>query len=536
MLGAVCTLAARFSVATAFSMSREHPGVMRRRHETARMHQDDNKPWLPLNIISKKQDDSVATVESTTMQSTARLVAARALTGEKKGQTPLQRLESDPSFRSIGDQRDRSFARLLVTTVERRLGQIDLVLEQCQTSKTRKRLRRDDLYVQACLRVGAAQLLFLGVAPHAAVKETIDLLRQEGTVKVPESKIKYANAVLRRISREASRSLSATSSTDNIAPWLIQEWKESWGSEATVTIAESFMQQSSIYLSVNYPPGTSSNKARLEQEHRIQAAFGEDCEILPHGSIRVGGSVTGAVNEWPLYDKGLWWVQDASATLPAIALYNTLSIATNNGVSNMHVVDLCASPGGKTAQLVSLGFGNVTAVEISPRRCRRLTENLKRLNMEDRCTVCIEDGSKWLPDDDSQIHGVLVDVPCSATGTGSKRPDVLRRDKDLGNLLEVQEKLAQHCADNILTSGSIMVYATCSILKQESEDQVNKLLQRGRNGEGAVLETVPFRLGEIPGFDEAIDNNGWLRVLPGTLPGSLSSCDGFFVARLRRLA
>jgi 16S rRNA (cytosine967-C5)-methyltransferase len=156
--------------------------------------------------------------------------------------------------------------------------------------------------------------------------------------------------------------------------------------------------------------------------------------------------------------------------------------------------------------------------------------------MEDRCTVCIEDGSKWLPNDDSQIHGVLVDVPCSATGTGSKRPDVLRRDKDLGNLLEVQEKLAQHCADNILTSGSIMVYATCSILKQESEDQVNKLLERGRNGEGAVLETVPFRLGEIPGFDEAIDNNGWLRVLPGTLPGSLSSCDGFFVARLRRLA
>ena len=534
MLGAVCTLAARLSVSAAFSTHAprrgHHPD-----HAAARIHQN-RIVFLALNMVSE-QHGSAATVESTTKQSTtARLVAARALTGEKKGQPPLQRLESDPSFQSLGDQRNRSFARLLVTTVERRLGQIDKVLEQCQTLKPRKRLRRDDLYVQACLRVGAAQLLFLDVAPHAAVKETIDVLRQDRTIKVPDSKIKYANAVLRRISREADTLLSATSSTDNISPWLMKEWKQSFGNDAAATIAESFMHQSPIYLSVNYQPGTNTDKARLEQEQRIQAAFGDDAKVLPHGSIRVGDSVTGAVTEWPLYKEGLWWVQDASATLPALALYKALSNITKNGVSKMHVVDLCAAPGGKTAQLVSLGFGNVTAIELSPRRSRRLMENLERLNMEERCTVCIEDGSKWLPDDDSQIQGILVDVPCSATGTGSKRPDVLRRDKDLGNLLEVQEKLAQHCADNILTPGAIMVYATCSILKQESEDQVNKLLERGRNGEGALLETVPFNLGDIPGFDEAIDDNGWLRVLPGMLPGSLSSCDGFFVARLKKLA
>jgi 16S rRNA (cytosine967-C5)-methyltransferase len=323
-----------------------------------------------------------------------------------------------------------------------------------------------------------------------------------------------------------------TNPVDNIAPWLVEDWKQTWGEKATAAMSECFMRQSSIDISVNYPPETRTEEDRLEHQQRIQAAFGNGTEILPHGSIRVGENVTGAVFDWPLYNEGMWWVQDASAALPGLALYNALA---KRDISDMHVVDLCAAPGGKTAQLVSLGFGHVTAVELSPRRSRRLTENLERLNMQDKCTVCIADGTEWVPAPDERIAGVLVDVPCSATGTGSKRPDVLRRDENLGNLLEVQEKLAQHCADHLLAPGGVMVYATCSILKQESEAQVEKLIARGRNGQGAVLETVPFTSGEIPGFDDAIDDNGWLRVLPGMLPGGLNNCDGFFVARLKRI-
>lgn len=345
--------------------------------------------------------------------------------------------------------------------------------------------------------------------------------------------------MLRRISREGESLLSTTLPTDNIAPWLIQEWKKSWGDEATLAISESFMKQSGIDISVNYDIGTFTAEHRLEQQEKIQTAFGSGTEVLPQGSIRVGESVSGAVTEWPLYNEGRWWVQDVSATLPALALYNSLAGNGSyalDGADNFHVVDLCAAPGGKTAQLVSLGFGNVTAVELSQRRSRRLSENLERLNMLDRCTVCVADGSEWKPnDEDEPVMGVLVDVPCSATGTGTKRPDVLLRDQDLGNLLDVQQKLAQHCADSIISPGGIMVYATCSILKQESEDQVEKLLERGRSGNGALLETVPIKRGEIAGFDDAIDENGWLRVLPGMLSGSLSNCDGFFVARLRRV-
>ena len=362
--------------------------------------------------------------------------------------------------------------------------------------------------------------------------------------KNSETKIKYANAVLRRITREGKILLSNyTNPRDNIAPWLVEEWTRTWGEKATDKMLECFMVPSPIDISVNYPAGTSTDQDRFQYRQRIQAAFGtNDTELLPHGSIRVvGKNITGAVSDWPLYNEGMWWVQDASAALPGLALYNTLVANTNdnnNSIRDMHVVDLCAAPGGKTAQLLSLGFGNVIAIELSKKRSQRLKENMKRLNMQDRCTVLIANGTEWVPTPDLHINiaGVLVDVPCSATGTGSKRPDVLRRDPNLGNLLQVQENLAKHCADRLLAPpDGIMVYATCSTLKQESEDQVEKLIARGRDGDGAVLETVPFTKGEFPGFDDAIDKNGWLRVLPGMLPGSLKNCDGFFVARLKRI-
>jgi 16S rRNA (cytosine967-C5)-methyltransferase len=143
----------------------------------------------------------------------------------------------------------------------------------------------------------------------------------------------------------------------------------------------------------------------------------------------------------------------------------------------------------------------------------------------------VADGCDYVPP--QLVDAVLIDVPCTATGTGSKRPDVLRRDSDLTELLQVQQKLVRHAADHMVRVGGIIVYATCSLLKQESEDQVMKLL--ARTGSSITLKTVPFQTGEIPGFDDAIDSNGWIRVLPGALEGSLGQCDGFFVARLQRI-
>jgi 16S rRNA (cytosine967-C5)-methyltransferase len=367
----------------------------------------------------------------------------------------------------------------------------------------------------------------MDIPSHAAVKETVDVLRSASS-PVPDSKIKFANALLRRISIDGKNVLEKeTKASDNIAPWLLRRLTEDWGEEEALKISDAFMTQAPIHLSVKYPNTANSEPPLKQKIEEVRDALNGQTVILPNGSLRAGDDLGGQVSNWPLYDEGAWWVQDASATLPAKVLFSSLQ--GNANMSDLHVIDMCAAPGGKTAQLISMGIGKVTAVENSEKRTRRLKKNLDRLAMSNQCNIVVADGSSWIPDD--AVHGILLDVPCSATGTGSKRPDVLRRSEDLQELLDTQERLANNCADKILAPGGILVYATCSILKDESESQVVKLLSRSN---GAKLETVPIQAEEVPGFESCIDEQGWLRVLPGTLSESMGPCDGFFVARLKR--
>eukprot|EP00571_Detonula_confervacea_P005767 CAMPEP_0172327550 /NCGR_PEP_ID=MMETSP1058-20130122/59875_1 /TAXON_ID=83371 /ORGANISM="Detonula confervacea, Strain CCMP 353" /LENGTH=555 /DNA_ID=CAMNT_0013044629 /DNA_START=49 /DNA_END=1712 /DNA_ORIENTATION=- len=482
------------------------------------------------------------------IQPTARSVAISALadaaasSAEEGAQVTFatQSLDSSTQYSSL-DPRDRAFARLLVATVERRLGQIDIVLGSVVKKYPPKKGKHSHA-IQATLRTGVAQLLFLETPPHAAIKETVQVLRMKPPV--PEPMIKFVNGVLRNLSRppadeteDAAEILGKillkekTSSEDNIAPWLLNQWRNDWGDEKTKLICDEMMPSDEsmvtprIDLSTIYSLGAASGMP--EDKDKVQSLMenlGEDSILLPQGSIRVGSSLKGDVKGWPEYDEGTWWVQDASSTLPALVLTRALNDKYSDDSSDIHVVDMCAAPGGKTSQLLSAGFGKVTAIEASPRRSQRLMENLKRLGLEEKCQVVVEEGQNWVPS--SEVHGILVDVPCSATGTGARRPDVLRKGSNLEELLETQEMLANHCADNILDVGGVMIYATCSMLKEESEDQVQKLIERGN------METVPIQPREVPGFEDAIDDHGWLRVLPGILEGDLSATDGFFVAKL----
>lgn len=473
----------------------------------------------------------------------------------------VDRLESNLIFGKMSS-RDRSFCRLLVTTTERRLGQIDSIIDSFRNQKNgkpdqqrkivRRLNRRVDQLVQATLRVGTAQLLFLDVPSHAAIKESIDVLRMDKDIRVPESLIKFVNAVLRRIDREGRCLLENNdnnllfSVSRNASPWLVDEWKAAWGKEATEKILSAAMKESPRCLTINQrvrpnlsPSGfkiemfqstNGGGKLRIEQK-KIEAVakLFDGAEILPQGSVVVHNPPSGTISSWPLYEEGEWWCQDPSATIPAQALYNALSQNSVLSVDDRNVIDLCAAPGGKTAQLSNYGFASVTAVEISSKRSERLLQNMRRLKFNWR--IVIADGTKWSPKE--TVDAVLLDVPCTATGTGSKRPDVLRRDENISALLETQFNLACHAADEMLSIGGVLVYATCSLLKQESEDQVTKLLKRER---GSKLKTIRFQPGEIPGFDECIDANGWIRVLPGQLQGSLSQADGFFVARLEKIS
>jgi 16S rRNA (cytosine967-C5)-methyltransferase len=541
-----------FLVTVSILIDRDVQGFLSSRHGLVRDRVTANADTLVFRngiFLSRKlsveESDVTVTEKQQSPPSPARFLAVQALF-PSKGPSGVERLtNSKLGFNNL-PVRDRAFCRVMVTTVERRSGQIDAVLSHCQTKKpdssnTRRRqpnMSAVDKLVQAVLRVGAVQVLFLDVPSHAAVKETVDVLRMKHPQlreRVPESKIKFVNAILRRLSREGDDILKEYSKVeDNASPWLVKEWKRTWGEEATQGILTAAMEETPRCLTVlGYTPEKANNQRRAEEtegQRRVEAvaASFDGAEILPQGSVRIPRPPPGPVSSWVGYQEGAWFVQDLAATIPAMALYLELSQGGTRSVHDMEVVDLCAAPGGKTAQLSSYGFVNVTAVEVSKRRCERLKENMERLHMN--WNVVVADGTEWIPE--RRVSGVLVDAPCTATGTASKRPDVLRRDSNYEELLDVQYELACHAADEILAPGGTMIYATCSLLKQESEDQVLKLLQRE---EGVSLECKPFLPGDIPAFDKAIDENGYIRVIPGALPQSLGQCDGFFVAKLVRI-
>lgn len=459
-----------------------------------------------------------------------RHLAINALTQKGKKNTDLDvvsRLESTKYFQD-SSQRDRAFARNLVSTTSRRLGQIDAILSEC--CKTYPPKGKHGPILQACLRVGVAQILFLDTPSFAAVKETIDILKDK-SFRVPKPMVSFANAILRRVDREGEELLGQTDICDNVSLFLREQFEIQYGKDNTQKIVEQLLDENahhSVDLSIN---SRYSVDVIVQEFEKYNDKF-ESVTKLSNGSLRIlKGQDGGVLSSWPLYEEGAWWVQDVASTLPAIALSKILEKKCNeNGsdIEGLKVVDCCAAPGGKTAQLLSAGF-EVTAIEANARRSRRLLENLERLQFgEDKCHVVVKQGQEWNPDDSQNIAGILVDVPCSATGTGNKRPDVLRKDGDLGNLPETQEILANHCS-NVLSSGGVLVYATCSLLKRESEEQVLKLLEKG------TMKIIPFEKGEIPGFDGAIDEHGFLRVLPGCLDDELKQCDGFFVARLEKI-
>ena len=458
---------------------------------------------------------------------TSRYVAVLAVMkiGSKKNTSVSSILEANQQFNKMSDRRDRAYSRMLVTTVERRLGQIDAVIDEC-VKKPNKNSSFNQL-LKAALRVGIAQLLYLETPAHAAISETVEVVRTYGIatgLNVPDQLIKFVNGVLRNVSRNAEDFQKLSSPVLNLSPWFQNNLISDWGDDKLDKIAEQYMK-TPHYLDLSF-------KSKPSSEIGIRGFDDENVnyEVFDSGSVRVH-NFNGFVKEIPEYNDGTWWVQSLSASTPAIGLISSLEkTAREESLSKTHVIDMCAAPGGKTSQLLSASL-KVTAIESSPRRIRRLQENLDRLSLESNCVIENMLGQNY--EASSQVHGILLDAPCSATGTGIRRPDILQKDyNDIPGLLSTQKALAEHCIDNILDKGGILVYSTCSILKEESEYQAQALLEREGS---AKVRTLPFVKGEIPGFDDAIDSNGWLRVLPGCLEGSLKDCDGFFVARFEKI-
>ena len=386
--------------------------------------------------------------------------------------------------------RDRAFARLLVATVLRRLGQIDTLIADCLSMPLAPRAAT----VHDILRLGIAQLLFLGTPPHAAVATSVDIAHSRGYI----SHKGLVNAVLRRLSVEGVARIDQQDVPRlNTPDWLWQTWSRTYGEPVARAIAASHLKEAPLDLSLRDDAQTWC--AKLEGI------------LLPTGTLR--RSAGGPLVALPGYTEGAWWVQDAAAALPA-RLFGVLG--------GREVVDLCAAPGGKTAQLAAAG-AIVTAIDRSSRRLERLVANLRRLALPIEAVAA--DALTWRPS--RPVDAVLLDAPCSTTGAIRRHPDVphLKAPDDVARLAVVQDNLLRAAIDMVRPGGTL-IYCTCSLEPEEGQDRIAELL-----GSGAPVARRAIDPDEIGVRPEWITAEGDLRTLPCHFD-EYDGIDGFFCARL----
>lgn len=383
---------------------------------------------------------------------------------------------------------DRARAQRLATDTLRGLDRADRMLKPYL-----KKTPPD--HVLNALRLGVIELCG-GAAPHGVVNAYVEIVSRN---KRTQSMKGLTNAILRKIAEEgpqgwAKRAIPLTPG------WLRQPLVAAWGRDAVTGIEAAHFAGAPLDLTAKGDPAELA-----------QAVGGV---VLPTGSVRIADA--GQVSALPGYAQGDWWVQDAAAAIPVKAL---------GDVAGLRVLDLCAAPGGKAMQLAA-GGAQVTALDISERRMGRIAENLTRVGLSATCVV--SDAFDFAEGD---FDAILLDAPCSATGTIRRHPDLpyAKDGSEFGALIAQQEAMIDH-ALTLLKPGGRLVFCTCSLLPDEGEVQVEEALNRhpGLTTDVAALS--------IAGIDPAwITPEGGLRLRPDYWP-ELGSMDGFYVAVLTKPA
>jgi 16S rRNA (cytosine967-C5)-methyltransferase len=390
---------------------------------------------------------------------------------------------------------DRAFVRAMVSTALRRKGQIDDALARFITAP----LPENRGLLDEILLTAGAQLLFMETPAHAVINIAVEQSRRDRSARRFAS---LANAVLRRVARAGAEIVAAQDAARlNTPDWLWDRWATHYGEATAHAIAAQHLIEPPLDLTVKADPDAWAG--------RLSGM------TLPTGTVRL--ATRGRIEALAGYDEGAWWVQDAAAALPARVL---------GDIAGRRVADLCAAPGGKTAQLAHAG-AHVIAVDQSAKRLERLRENLARLNLEAETVAA--DVTEWRPD--GPFDAVLLDAPCTATGTIRRHPDIahLKRPDDLEKLAGLQMRLLDN-AVAMLRPGGILVYCTCSLEPEEGYDQIERLLARRDD-----LTLEPIDPAPLGARQEWVRPHGVIRTLPHQLPAeepAMSGIDGFFVARL----
>jgi 16S rRNA (cytosine967-C5)-methyltransferase len=427
----------------------------------------------------------------------ARRIAVDILEGVLRRNIPLDEQLSGkaahPALPALAE-RDRALMRRIVATVLRRLGTLRHLLK----GFLERGFPADAPRVETILLLGAAQILWLDVPDHAAVDLAVRLAQTDRRAARHAGLI---NAVLRRVTQNRERAETGPRSRDT-PEWLMQRWSAAYGKEGARAIAAANGQEPALDLTVKH-------NAELWAE-RLHG------RVLATGSVRT--LAQSAITLLPGFDVGAWWVQDAAAAIPARLFGN---------IQGLKVADLCAAPGGKTAQLAMMG-AQVTAVDRSPARTARLRENLARLGLS--AETVIADIAEWQA---GPFDAVLLDAPCSSTGTIRRHPDVpwLKSGADIETLTPLQSRLLDR-ALALTKPGGTLIYCVCSLEPEEGDDQIAALIARDSR-----VARRPITADEVFDHGEFITAAGDLRTLPNHLPAEepqWSGLDGFYAARLVR--
>ena len=421
---------------------------------------------------------------------TARLAAAYAVKEVIISSAQMETaLAAQPGFMDMAP-RDRAFARLIAATTFRRLGQIDAVLKQF--------LRRKPApLAHAVLRTASAQILFLKTPAHAAVGESVTLLKGNHKTRAFAGMV---NAVLRKVVEQGPKILATIPPTQNIPGWLRNSWETAYGKPALRRMAVELSKEPplDIFISKNMADWTQKLEGDLVDAHTCRL---EKASHIP--------SLAG-------FETGEWWVQDVAASQPVNML---------GDITGLKVLDLCAAPGGKTLQLASKG-AQVTAIDKSERRLDRLRENLDRTGL--KADIVVADALEWATTTEQRFDVVLLDAPCSATGTYRRHPDVLynKVPKTVSSLGHVQRKLLD-AATELTASHGRLVYCSCSLQPEEGEGQAESFLSRHPDWKLATPTVIPLQK-----WDDDILKKTYFRSLPH-FGREMGGMDGFFTVIFR---
>ncbi len=419
-------------------------------------------------------------------------LAARKAALVMLSQVLRQRRPLDSQFDHLKnlDPRDAGFARALVSQSLRHFGMLDAVIRHFVPKPLAPHKAGPATEI---LLLGACELLVLKVAAHAAVDAANNLAAADSKAVHFKSLI---NAVLRRVAREGEGIRSGKDrSRLNTPDWLWTRWSAQYGNDVARAIAEAHAQEAPLDITLKgdgvvYPES--------------QSLFGLSRRV----------SAESRVEELPGFAEGGWWVQDVAATLP---------VALLGDVAGKRVIDLCAAPGGKTLQLAARG-AEVTAVELDPTRAARIRENLARMSLT---AHVIESDAR---DFQGTAPLVLLDAPCTATGTIRRHPDLpwIKGAADVTAQASLAYDLLESAA-TMVESGGMLVFAVCSLEREEGEEQIAAFLDAHPEFARATVTAA-----DVFGHAEWVTADGDLRTLPCHLSG-LGGMDGFYAARLERL-